>query len=424
MRLLLIDEDPRYRVLLRHHLSCHWPDAEVVAWNPVVRGALAPEFLAQGFSAVLLADAWTGGDGLEWLQELRARSGFAPILLLASAGDAARAAEALQHGACAVIDRAKIEHARLVEAVRAAAEHQRVSLAEWRASPEGREARRFGVAEISGYRRIRRLAVGSVSSLYLAEGEQPGALVVLKVTEAARAESGVDQSFDRFLQEYEIVRRIRHPNVVRLYDLGVADDHAYVSMEYFPRGDLRRRMRAGLDARAGLGFALEIARTLAGVHAAGVLHRDLKPGNVMLRDDQSIALIDFGLARQEALAMEITDPGLIFGTPHYMSPEQGHGEPVDERSDLYSLGVICYEMLTGRKPFDAANPMAIVYLHRKGPVPRLPRHLAAAQPVIDRLLAKDPDDRCASAVEAAQALEAALAALSDRDLRCYSGAPA
>ncbi len=103
----------------------------------------------------------------------------------------------------------------------------------------------------------------------------------------------------------------------------------------------------------------------------GVVHRDLKPGNVMLREDGSIALIDFGLSKDAEQTADLTERGLIFGTPHYMSPEQGHGEPTDARSDLYSLGVILYEMLTGGKPYRAESPMAVIYKHRKEPVPQL-----------------------------------------------------
>jgi serine/threonine protein kinase len=109
--------------------------------------------------------------------------------------------------------------------------------------------------------------------------------------------------------------------------------------------------------------------------------------------------------------MEVTDKGLIFGTPHYMSPEQGHGKPIDGRSDIYALGVMLYEMLTGRKPYDADNHMAILVHHAKAPIPRLPERLASLQPVIDLLLAKDPDDRPANSSDAARLIANALNAL-------------
>ncbi len=159
----------------------------------------------------------------------------------------------------------------------------------------------------------------------------------------------MDQSFERFLQEYEIAHRLRHASIVRCHELGVADDHAYLSMDYFPDGDLRRRIRAGILPAEALELSAQIAGALGALHEAGALHRDLKPGNVLMRGTRQIALSDFGLAKDVAWDLEITDPGLIFGTPQYMSPEQGHGEPVDGRSDLYSLGVILLRDAVGRE---------------------------------------------------------------------------
>src|SRR5258707_4078272 len=162
------------------------------------------------------------------------------------------------------------------------------------------------------------------------ESERGGVLVALRVP--GDREDEQQQRFDmfrRFLQEYEIGQRINDRAVVRPHDLGVSDEHAWLVMEYFALGDLRRRMQARLTPRDALRLTVAIARALATIHAAGVLHRDLKPGNIMLREDGSIALIDFGLSKDAALALDVTETGTIFGTPHYMSPEQGHAEPAD-----------------------------------------------------------------------------------------------
>lgn len=405
MRLLLIDDDARFRALIQHHLACDWAQAEVVPHDPTSQGALAPEFLAQGFDAVLLDNGWSDVSGLDWLQALARRRGFAPIIFMSEEADDPVARRALDLGATAVLGKTPLEHDQLIAAVRKAAEKQGRARANWRTSAGGLESQRFSEARIPGYRRIERIATGPVSDLYLAESERAGTLVVIKVTRDKQTGPELDHSFKRFLHEYGLVQRIHHPSVVRLYDLGMSDEHAYLVMEYFRQGDLRGRMRTPVSTPQALKYTLEIARSLEAIHMAGVLHRDLKPGNVMLRDDGSLALIDFGLAKQEALEIEITDNGTIFGTPHYMSPEQGHGETVDARSDLYSLGVLLFELLTGHKPFLADNPMAIIYKHRKAPVPRLAPPLQTLQPVLDRLLAKNPDDRFETAGELAETLD-------------------
>jgi serine/threonine protein kinase len=127
-----------------------------------------------------------------------------------------------------------------------------------------------------------------------------------------------------------------------------------------------------------------------------------------MRQDGSLAFIDFGLARQLGLESDITGHGAIFGTPHYMSPEQGHGQELDARSDLYSLGVVLYEMLTGQKPYQAETPLAVIYLHANAPIPRLPATLAHLQPLLDELLAKKPCDRPGSAAEIVARIDALL----------------
>jgi len=407
MRLLLIEEDAARCDYIRERLASWRPQAQLTVHSPVSQGALAPEFLAQGFDAVLLADSWPGGRGLNWARELASRAGFAPLVLLTDA-DLSEAREACALGAY-TLSREELERDTFAQVLVAAEQRQALARAVWRSSRAGRETQRFGDAFIRGYRFIRRLASGPTSDLFVGESERAGRLVALKVARDRQDEESqpVDM-FQRFLQEYELAQRINSTAVVRLHDLGVSDEHAWLVMEYFELGDLRRRMRASLAPREALRLAAAIARSLAAVHGAGVLHRDLKPGNIMLRHDGSVALIDFGLSKDLALALDLTDSGTIFGTPHYMSPEQGHAEPLDARSDLYSLGVILFEMLTGQKPYRAENPMAIVYKHRKEPIPRLPAQFEAVQPLLERLLAKTPADRIATAEEAAEALQHTL----------------
>jgi serine/threonine protein kinase len=407
MRLLLIEEDAGRCAHIRQRLASWRPQAQLIVHSPVSQGALPPDFLAQGFDAVLLAEVWPGGRGLNWARELASRAGFAPLVLLCDA-DRSAARDAAALGAY-TLSHEELDQEAFAQVLAAAERRQTHARAVWRSSQAGRETQRFGDAFIRGYRCIRRLAAGPMSDLFVGESERAGTLVALKVARDPQDEQHESlDMFRRFLQEYDIGQRIDNPAVVRLHDLGVSDEHAWLVMEYFALGDLRRRMRARLTPRDALRLAVAIARALATIHAAGVLHRDLKPGNIMLREDGSIALIDFGLSKDAALALDLTDTGAIFGTPHYMSPEQGHAEPVDERSDLYSLGVILFEMLTGEKPYRADNPMAIVYKHRKEPVPQLPPQFAAVQPLLERLLAKAPGDRFASAQQAAEALQGML----------------
>jgi serine/threonine protein kinase/CheY-like chemotaxis protein len=421
---MLIDDDPRYRTLLRHHISCAWPDIDLVSYNPRVRGPITPGFLAQGFSVVLLDHGWKGVSGLDWLRDLTGREGFAPVIFLSEKDESPDAIEARSCGAFEVLGKDKIKHTKLNDAIKRAADEQAKAQSRWRMSAGAKMAQDFAGCRLKAYRRVDHIAKGSVSDLFLAESAELGDVVVLKVTPAIRKESGVDQSMERFLQEFEILRGVHHPNIVRIYDLGVTDDHLYLAMEHFARGDLRKRMSEGLTARQSLGYARDLAYALEAIHEVGIFHRDLKPGNVMLRDDGSIALIDFGLAKHVALKLEVTDKGLIFGTPHYMSPEQGHGKPIDGRSDIYALGVMLYEMLTGKKPFDADNHMAILVHHAKAPIPRLPERLAQLQPVIDLLMAKDPDDRPHDAALAARLINDSLLALPPPGVTATAPMPA
>jgi DNA-binding response OmpR family regulator len=409
MRVLVIDDDPTFRKLIKQHILTAFDDPVVVEHAPRTAGQLPVEFHAAGYDAVLLDHAPARSTGLDWLADSRSRPLFPPVIYMLATPDEAAAAVAIERGAIGTIAKSKVDHQALAQLLRDAEAMQRRALAAFRASPAALEAYRFGALVIKGVRCIRPIATSPISTVYLAESEREARLVVLKLLRQVPDVSDKQSTFDRFLQEYEIIRNLQHPNVVAIFELGVADDHAFILMEYFPAGDLRKHLRRGIKPPAALDMLRQMAAALAAIHSAGVLHRDLKPGNVMLRTDGTIALIDFGLAKQLTLEAEITATGEIFGTPYYMSPEQGHGRDVDPRSDLYSLGVIFYEMLTGKKPYLAPSPMGVIYKHSHSPIPTLPPELAVWQPLLERLLAKEPADRFQSAGELVAAVDALVA---------------
>jgi hypothetical protein len=300
--------------------------------------------------------------------------------LFAANGDEFLAVQAIKAGAADYFPKDRVKHRRLVEVLRTGLDVSRID-------PTG--AMFVDHKALNGARKRRLVAkiyAGDLSSVYLAESEDGTERVALKVLRHV-PDAGGGRLFDRFLQEYEVIARVRHPNVVRIFDLGVADDHAYIAMEYLSSGSLAERLARGLEPRVAVDYARQIGSALAAIHDAGILHRDLKPANIMFREEGSLALIDFGLAKQMRLTAAITGTGQIFGTPYYMSPEQGHAEPTDERSDLYSLGCIFYEMLTGERPFTASSPMGVIYRHAHAARPRLGRALAHLQPILDRTLA-------------------------------------
>ncbi|MCH9027544.1 MAG: protein kinase [Proteobacteria bacterium] len=397
VRILIIDDDPQYHKLLARHIKSEWADAEVRSIRKTdcsADGQLIPDGVnASDYHAVLLDRAPSGKDGLKSLRDFKRRPDFPPVIFIIDRGNELLAVEAVKAGAEDYLLREEINHDRFIASLRSAIrKHQRTSALLSRRQALD-EACRFGAVIIRGHRFIRELGSGGNSSVYLAEGDKEKGLVVLKVFRLAPEITEAQNSFDRFIQEYELISRIEHPNIVRIFDLGVADDHAYIAMEYFMGGSLRAKMKQALPVATVLDYLRQIAGALMAIHEVGILHRDLKPANVMFREDQSMALIDFGLAKQMTLDQEITGSGEIFGTPYYMSPEQGHAGQVDERSDIYSLGVMLFEMLSGEKPYTADTPMAVIYKHGNTPLPRLSEALAEFQELLDRMLAKDPHDR-------------------------------
>ena len=248
---------------------------------------------------------------------------------------------------------------------------------------------------IEGYCGLHKIAEGGMASIYLAhpgESQEPQVLKIMRLDENVD-----DDGLQRFIQEFALLAQLNHRSVARIFRQDFSAGHVYIAMEYFPGGDLRARIAQGVDMPTAVSYLKQIAAGLAEIHAAGIVHRDLKPDNLMLRQDGTLALVDFGVAKQVVMHIMDTGHGNVVGTPSYLSPEQALGKAVDARSDLYSLGVLTYEMLTGSKPYRATTTKGLLRLHVNAPVPQLARAHSALQPVLNRLMAKDRDARYASA---------------------------
>jgi beta-lactam-binding protein with PASTA domain len=263
------------------------------------------------------------------------------------------------------------------------------------------------------YRILSRLGSGGMADVFLAQDEQLGRNVALKLLHRRFAE---DPGFvERFRREAQSAAGLQHPNVVGVYDRGDYDGTYYIAMEHLPGRSLKQliRQEAPLDPIRAIEIVLQILKAARFAHRHGVIHRDLKPHNAIIDSSDHVKVTDFGIAR--AGASDMTETGSIMGTAQYLSPEQAQGHAVSEASDLYSVGVILYEMLTGRVPFDAESAVTIALKH-VSEVPTAPTQLNAAIPpaleeVVLWALNKNPADRPKNADELIVALEQAKAAI-------------
>jgi serine/threonine-protein kinase PpkA len=250
---------------------------------------------------------------------------------------------------------------------------------------------------IEGYRILRKISGTDTTSIFLAQQQGEGRLTVLKIL-PLDDNLGAD-GLQRFMQEFALLTQVDHPNVARIFQQDFCAGHAYIAMEYFPLGDLSTHLGNGLAPAKAMSYVRQIAEGLGAAHSMGIVHRDLKPKNVMVRQNGTVALADFGIAKHMSTEITSTADGTIIGSPYYLSPEQALGKSVDLRSDLYSLGVMAYEMLTGRKPYVSQSMFELLQLHQRGPMPILPEQHIAFQPVLERLMTKDSSQRFSSSAE-------------------------
>ena len=255
--------------------------------------------------------------------------------------------------------------------------------------------------QIPGYQIVRLIAEGGMASVYLAVQESLGRRVALKLLKKF---DDVYQSA-RFHNEGRIIASLNHRNIITIYDIGVIGERHYISMEFLEDGDLEERINSGMSTDAALDLVEVIGSCLDFLHRKDIIHRDIKPANILFHKDGTPILTDFGVAKQQEVDIKLTRDGTALGSPYYISPEQAECKSLDGRADIYGLGIILYEMLTGVKPYGGDSYIETMIAHLTSPIPSLPPEHASYQPLLDRMIAKDRNDRFATAEEMIEYLQ-------------------
>jgi serine/threonine protein kinase len=408
-RILILESDSDSRSTLRDLVVKGLPGSSVQASNLTLPDAVADADRLTGFDLLLVGcDFATDGSAenatLKALRTLSADPDSPAVVLLPEGGSEYTAVQSIKAGAVEYIPKQLMGREQVISTIEKATLARRPAAA--LGSIDG--AKVDSDVELFGYDVKRCLASHDNVSIHVAYSAERKQEVVLKVLHREQGSISKDRNFNRFVKEFKLLYDIHDAAVPEIYDFRVTPQYCYITMEYFMLGHLGRALSRDLDAHNALRIAVEIARALSIIHAAGVTHLDLKPANMMLREDGSVALIDFGISRATSLEIPDTVSGSIRGTPYYMSPEQAQGMPTDERTDLYAVGIILFQLLSASKPFVGDTPQEILEQHCVAPIPHLPDRLGHYQELINRLLAKDSAKRMSSARELIEALEQAL----------------
>ena len=412
----VIDGSAGFRNVLCAFLHTEWPSACIEEVDPFdeTRPGIG-HALAARIDVILLGGIGTLAEACATLKGLDALDNCPPVILMVARELAPQVALLTQAGASSILFKDGFSKNSLTATIRrllglrstvAPAATTDASVAT--ATPDTQNFGQFSfiangqfqTLEIEHYRFVATLASSPLAQVFSAQGIEDRKRVIVKV---ALSTPHHNKEAYVFSKRFQLIDSFKGRNVVQYLDAGIAGSWPYVVIEYLPGGDLRRRMAAGMAPREAVQVLSQLASALGAMHAGKLAHMDVKPENIFFRGDE-IVLIDFNIATSFGNVARNSVTGDVLGSPFYMSPEQGQGIAVDGRSDLYSLGVIFYEMLTGSQPYVGESAIKVIYKHIHDEIPLLPKRVRSLQPILDGLMAKDPNERIARAEDLASHL--------------------
>ncbi len=393
-------------------LHAEWPSACIEEVDPF---ADTLQGIGQAFGVrsdiILLGGIGTFAEACAALKRLTARGNCPPVILMVARELAPQVTLLIQGGASSILFKDGFSKNSLTATIRrllglraTAATAALPAIVDASSALPATDSQNFGqfsfisngqfqTLEIEHFRFVATLASSPLAQVFSAERIEDRKRAVVKIALSTPHHNNEARIFSK---RFQYVDSLKGCHVVRYLDAGIAASWPYVVIEYLPGGDLRRRMAAGMAPREAIQVCHQLAGALAVVHAGKLAHMDVKPENIFFRGDE-IVLIDFNISTSFGNVARNRTTGDVLGSPFYMSPEQAQGMSVDGRSDLYSLGVIFFEMLTGSQPYVGESAVQVIYKHIHDEIPLLPMRVRALQPILDGLLAKDRNERTACA---------------------------
>lgn len=414
-------------MLLTTLITSAYPNAIIEDIDPYSQTMRGAGFLfGTHGDVIILSGLGTQIEALDALKRLRDREHCSPIVLLVSNDLIALRAELIAAGAFDVLRKNALSSARLFDAIdRALAQSQSPAdltthhpavqqdaepyYGEFVFSHDGERC----AVEIDGYRFVQCISSGPLAQVFLADQVNTGLAVVIKILTASPVHNM--NAMGAVRARRSLFDRHACPSIVRTIDSGIGGTFFFEVMEYLSHGDLRQRMQTLLATDQVMAIMVDLLNALTSLHASGLAHADLKPESIFFHADGHLVLIDFDIATTFGQPVTATVPRIkisnelsILGTPIYASPEQGAGRPIAASADIYSAGIIFFELLTSVVPFVGDTPAQVIFRHMHDEVPRLPLRVRHLQPVIDKMLAKTPADRFQTAAAVSEALRATL----------------